>query len=193
MGTAQSYLLWALYSYLFRETAYTNILYIWASDSPTPLSSSSLWSEFILGKKIDYDSNLLPKDLGISYELQDDFGKGNAIWAQHLYYQSIGSSMKVLPLSFPLQRWEDPSHVLVFDQLLTSIREKQDTACIIIDDFEIQHDEDGRTTIVSESSSLSTLYNKFSQKIGQEVSVLMDQPSYHAVEADCSWAVVWLG
>ena len=49
--------------------------------------------------------------------------------------------MKVLPLSLPYTRLEGDSHRSLLNDLLIDIKTQKDTACIIIDDFEIKFDE----------------------------------------------------
>ena len=98
--------------------------------------------------------------------------------------------MKVLPLCLPTGRLEEPSHMLVFKKFIEDMRQQEDTACIFIDDFEIQFDEDDGVKILSELSSLSDLYSQSARETSQKVSVLLDQPSYNAVESDCSRAVL---
>ena len=49
--------------------------------------------------------------------------------------------MEVLPLCLPYTRLEDDSHRSLLNDILTDIRKQKDTACIIIDNFEIKFDE----------------------------------------------------
>ena len=166
------------------------MLYIRLGDYTTPLSSDDSWSEFVLGKSITYDHTLLSQNKWFKYEKIVDFATDSTIWAQHLYYQSIGS-MEVLPLCLPYTRLEDDSHRSLLNDILTDIRKQKDTACIIIDNFEIKFDEWNNITILAKHNSLSDFYANFADDNWQKVSILMDQPSYNDIEPDCSWAVLW--
>lgn len=189
IGISKSYLLWSLYSYLFSECSYSTILYIWHGDVDFPTLSNDEGMQFVLGKTIEYDRRLL-EQLPFPYVLQDNFLIDQSLWAQHCYYQSLGTA-KLIPLVLPYEWLEHDDNKQLLSDLLSQLQVNNNVGCILIDDFEIDSWEDDMELIVQQDS-LSDYYNRYGQQIDQEAHLLMIQPSTDDESVVRSWWVLGL-
>lgn len=187
--TSKSYLLWSLYSYLQLLNTYDTVIYVWQWNNTTPLLPADDGVEYVLGKRVDYDTEFLKKILGSNYKLISDFGIDNAARSQHMAYQSI-CGMKVIPLCLPLVWSETPEYRKLIKDMLISLKSYSNIACVLIDDFEIQVG-DTMLDMVANRDSLSDLYNQFVQDNNQESHLLALQPVTDDEVSQQSRWVLW--
>ena len=115
--------------------SYKTVVYIWHDDVDTPQIPHDEGIEFVLGKKIVYDTSVY-KSLNFEHSVCEDFAMSNQTRSQHAYYLSM-SSLQASPIILPREWLLKDEHQEQLKNFLDILQEQQ-IACVCIDTFDLQ-------------------------------------------------------